>query len=298
MYEQHRLDESTYDASRVYLRTALEHMLEAGRSVRELSEFALDKFGADFLPYLRQFLHEVGHGRINVSGLSGKARAALGGHSVNSEQRECMIREAAYLRAEARGFCGGSPEQDWLEAEHEVDLRLAQGPGLVVSGGRALAAAVKTMEQELAGSGDVVARWLGDRTPAGTSGRQGGAAPRAQGTGSRTARAPAARKKASTRTKKATTRTKAATKKPVTKKTTKKKSAAKAPPKKAAGTKAVKKKTASARGASAAGGTSGSRTGTKKKAATAASRKKTATKKQSSGTGAARKSRRGGTRRA
>jgi hypothetical protein len=36
-----------------------------------------------------------------------------------------LIATAAYLRAEARGFTGGSPEQDWLEAEKEVAARLA-----------------------------------------------------------------------------------------------------------------------------------------------------------------------------
>jgi hypothetical protein len=31
-----------------------------------------------------------------------------------------MVALAAYLRAERRGFIGGSPEQDWLEAEAEL----------------------------------------------------------------------------------------------------------------------------------------------------------------------------------
>ena len=32
-----------------------------------------------------------------------------------------MIAEAAYFRAERRGFQGGCPIQDWLEAEREID---------------------------------------------------------------------------------------------------------------------------------------------------------------------------------
>ncbi len=40
---------------------------------------------------------------------------------VSSEERHRMIAEAAYYRAEKRGFCGGTPEQDWLEASAEVD---------------------------------------------------------------------------------------------------------------------------------------------------------------------------------
>ena len=165
MNDNSRLDKTTYDSSRIYLKAALEHMLETGRSVRELSEFALEKFGADFLPYLRQFLHEVGHGRIVVKGLSRSAQAALSSHTVSSEERERMVREAAYLRAERRGFCGGSAEQDWLDAEYEVDTRLAQGESLVAKGGRALAAVVATVEKELASSKQVVTRWLELRFP-------------------------------------------------------------------------------------------------------------------------------------
>lgn len=41
--------------------------------------------------------------------------------SVSAEQREQMIRDAAYFRAESRGFVGGNPEQDWLDAEVEID---------------------------------------------------------------------------------------------------------------------------------------------------------------------------------
>ena len=44
----------------------------------------------------------------------------------NHEQRRSMIAAAAYLRAERRGFADGDPVTDWLEAEAEVDARLAQ----------------------------------------------------------------------------------------------------------------------------------------------------------------------------
>jgi hypothetical protein len=40
------------------------------------------------------------------------------------EAWHALVAEAAYLRAERRGFVGGSPEQDWLEAEQEVRSRL------------------------------------------------------------------------------------------------------------------------------------------------------------------------------
>jgi len=44
--------------------------------------------------------------------------------SITPEQRECMIAEAAYYRAEHRGFQSGDPQQDWLEAEAEIDQML------------------------------------------------------------------------------------------------------------------------------------------------------------------------------
>ncbi|MBI2801141.1 MAG: DUF2934 domain-containing protein [Gammaproteobacteria bacterium] len=46
---------------------------------------------------------------------------------VLSDQRWQMIAEAAYFRAEARGFWAGDPVQDWLESEIEIDTLLAQG---------------------------------------------------------------------------------------------------------------------------------------------------------------------------
>lgn len=51
-----------------------------------------------------------------------RARAA----DINPEIRYRMIAEAAYLRAEQRGFDGGDPLEDWLTAEREVDLLLAE----------------------------------------------------------------------------------------------------------------------------------------------------------------------------
>ena len=46
--------------------------------------------------------------------------------SVTPEQRQSMIAKTAYLKAERRGFIGGDPEQDWLEAEMEVDASLRE----------------------------------------------------------------------------------------------------------------------------------------------------------------------------
>jgi hypothetical protein len=41
--------------------------------------------------------------------------------TMTADQRQSMIQTAAYLRAEKRGFQGGNPVQDWVDAEHEID---------------------------------------------------------------------------------------------------------------------------------------------------------------------------------
>jgi hypothetical protein len=42
------------------------------------------------------------------------------------EQRQKMIAEAAYFRAQMRDFMPGYEREDWLAAEAEIDRRLAQ----------------------------------------------------------------------------------------------------------------------------------------------------------------------------
>ena len=44
---------------------------------------------------------------------------------VTEEMRRGMIAQAAYLRAERRGFSPGGENEDWLAAEAEVDRLLA-----------------------------------------------------------------------------------------------------------------------------------------------------------------------------
>jgi hypothetical protein len=44
--------------------------------------------------------------------------------TISAEERERMIAEAAYFKAESRGFEGGDPIQDWIEAETEINAVL------------------------------------------------------------------------------------------------------------------------------------------------------------------------------
>lgn len=53
-------------------------------------------------------------------------RKGESGAAVDTATRRQMIAEIAYLRAEARGFTGGDPQQDWVEAENEVNRILMQ----------------------------------------------------------------------------------------------------------------------------------------------------------------------------
>jgi hypothetical protein len=43
---------------------------------------------------------------------------------LSPEERHRLIAEAAYERAQRRGFKGGDPVTDWLEAEQDIDARL------------------------------------------------------------------------------------------------------------------------------------------------------------------------------
>jgi hypothetical protein len=51
------------------------------------------------------------------------------GITVSEDARRAMVAEAAYLRAERRGFAPGNEEEDWLAAEAEVDALLRAGNG-------------------------------------------------------------------------------------------------------------------------------------------------------------------------
>ena len=54
-----------------------------------------------------------------------KSRARRGALEASAEQRHHMIAEAAYYRAEGRGFVTGYETEDWLAAEAFVDSLLA-----------------------------------------------------------------------------------------------------------------------------------------------------------------------------
>jgi hypothetical protein len=46
---------------------------------------------------------------------------------IEPEKRHALICEAAYFRAERRGFCPGQELDDWLAAEGEIERTLQPG---------------------------------------------------------------------------------------------------------------------------------------------------------------------------
>ena len=58
---------------------------------------------------------DSGHREIAVRSHEGRQRPMANG------RRAAMIAEAAYFRAERRGFSPGGELDDWLAAEHEID---------------------------------------------------------------------------------------------------------------------------------------------------------------------------------
>jgi len=53
-------------------------------------------------------------------------RKPTGASELKPEELWRMVAEAAYFRAEQRGFQGGDPAADWLEAEAEIETMLAE----------------------------------------------------------------------------------------------------------------------------------------------------------------------------
>ena len=53
------------------------------------------------------------------------ASAVSNAIQLTPEERHRVVAEAAYVIAERRGFAGGSPIEDWLQAEADIDRMLA-----------------------------------------------------------------------------------------------------------------------------------------------------------------------------
>ncbi len=67
-------------------------------------------------------------------GFPGKpnSQSMSSGAILESGMREMLVREAAYFRAERRGFIPGGELEDWFAAEREVDQALVAGKAIPI----------------------------------------------------------------------------------------------------------------------------------------------------------------------
>ncbi|MGK2913569.1 MAG: DUF2934 domain-containing protein [Porticoccaceae bacterium] len=63
----------------------------------------------------------------NDSGADGAQREVPEPVGVSMQDRQQMIADAAYYRAQARGFGPGYDLEDWLQAEADIDCTLEGG---------------------------------------------------------------------------------------------------------------------------------------------------------------------------
>jgi hypothetical protein len=163
MSEQEKSPPESYESVKPFLKASLEQILAAGRGVRDMAEFSLGRLGDTALPYLDRFLSEVHSGQVKIKGLSASVQQKFFDGRPSPEERERLIREAAYLRAEKRGFTGGSPEEDWAEAEREVDASVAAADGLIARGRHAIESAAAAAERGAEATYALVRQWLAGR---------------------------------------------------------------------------------------------------------------------------------------
>ncbi len=69
---------------------------------------------------------ESKHALKHLPKVPAKSQGATRDGALTPEQRHRMIAEAAYYRAQQRGFDGGDTLRDWLDAEAEIDQVLPQ----------------------------------------------------------------------------------------------------------------------------------------------------------------------------
>ncbi len=79
--KKERIDKGTYEATKPYLKAALEQLLKAGRSVKDFLEFAVGRFGGAIVPYVKKFEQEVREGTVKVAGVTKSTKDAVLGQS-------------------------------------------------------------------------------------------------------------------------------------------------------------------------------------------------------------------------
>ncbi len=75
------VDKGTYETLKPYLKAALEHLLQAGRTVKDFFEFAVARFGGAVVPYVKKFEQEVREGSVKIAGVTKSTKDAVLGQS-------------------------------------------------------------------------------------------------------------------------------------------------------------------------------------------------------------------------
>ncbi len=72
-------------------------------------------------------VQEPGSGAVAGQTAPGAAQPAEAAKAEARPERQRMISEAAYFRAERRGFAPGGDVEDWLAAEADIDREMQSG---------------------------------------------------------------------------------------------------------------------------------------------------------------------------
>ena len=157
-------DEELYQAARPHLKDALEYTIALGRSAHDWGEFCLEKFGVTVTPYLKRFIAEVEPHTLKIERWSEHAKETIFGVEMTCDERDRRIREAAYFRAERRGFVGGSPDQDWIEAEHEINGQIGEQIGVVARAREAVSSLGELALKGFECTKGTLKAWMAQRT--------------------------------------------------------------------------------------------------------------------------------------
>ena len=152
------------ESIRAYLKETLEHLLAAGHSAYDLVEFSLDKFGRKIIPHLNELQEDILQNKVKIKSLAESTKTAVFGIHVSHGQREQLIRDAAYLHAEKRGFAGDNQGEDWLLAEQEVDEWIARQHGLLEKASKNIESVSEIAKHELTEAKGAVRHWLKARS--------------------------------------------------------------------------------------------------------------------------------------
>ncbi len=125
-----QVDKGTYEATKPYLKAALEHLLQTGRTVKDFLEFAVGRFGGAIVPYVKKFEQEVREGTVKVAGVTKSTKDAVLGKSPFETGKAAL--NALKTTAEKEVHVVKDVVSDWVAGR-------GKGPAAEAKGGKAAA---------------------------------------------------------------------------------------------------------------------------------------------------------------